>query len=84
MIRVLQLQSHLNDFLGFFVFSRTQEGKEEIIEHRHLTSLLGHKVHSYRNLKTTLDYIFKTEKNTSIDKIAVSPGTHAIEVCDCL
>lgn len=39
---------YLDDLAGFTVASRLQEGKEQDIEHGHLSSLLAHKVHGWR------------------------------------
>lgn len=40
-----RLNSYLDDLLGLFVIPCLQEGEEEVVQHRHLTLLLAHKVH---------------------------------------
>lgn len=39
---------HLDDLAGLAVASRLQEGKEQDVEHGHLSSLLAHKIHGWR------------------------------------
>lgn len=44
----LVVRLYLDDLAGFAVASRLQEGKEQDVEHGHLSSLLAHEVHGWR------------------------------------